>query len=522
MSGLDRAIRDVARGWTPASTALAAALVLAIYNLAPLALGTEALLERVPDDAFYYLVLSRNFLETGRWTFDGIAPASGFHILFAYIVAGLYGLWPEAGLETVYAVVVLLNTVLVATAVYLLSRVAERLGFGSGLAGVLLVAISAVGVRLPGFPMESGLVVFFSAAAFYVAAGLVPRHRAVAIAFVVGVLGVLSRSDWGAMPFALLAASLAHMWWHSTFDRHTLTVLLALCAGAIAGEVIVALHTHHFTGGFVQKSGAVKHFWASHQGYTPLPGMARVVELLGPGGVPRAATLLAALVACGGILFRRDWRRLIDNALVPAAVLIIAGYIFVYSLNGAVQYWYAASFFAAVAILSAAAWSALPARLTWVKNTAVAVFLAGAVYQLANPPWTWAPAMREAGLYLRQQPEIAPVGAWNAGIISYFSGRSLTNLDGLVNDEIYPNLVAGSLARYIHERGIRYLVDFPDIFSDVGAIKGGFPDGRLPTCIRALKSFRSDRPFAGTSLTLFEVDQVCIAAAARVPGESTP
>src|SRR5450432_3894578 len=31
----------------------------------------------LPDDAFYYLVLGRNFSLLHRWTLDGVAPATG-------------------------------------------------------------------------------------------------------------------------------------------------------------------------------------------------------------------------------------------------------------------------------------------------------------------------------------------------------------------------------------------------------------------------------------------------------------
>jgi len=43
----------------------------------------------VPDDAFYYLKLAHNRAELGWWTFDGVSPTSGFHLLHAYLLAGM-------------------------------------------------------------------------------------------------------------------------------------------------------------------------------------------------------------------------------------------------------------------------------------------------------------------------------------------------------------------------------------------------------------------------------------------------
>ncbi len=82
----------------------------------------------MPDDAFYYLVLCQNFAAKGFWTFDGEHWASGFHLLFGYLIAAIYWVCPGISLEAIYALVVIINTALVAAAVYLLARVNESLG----------------------------------------------------------------------------------------------------------------------------------------------------------------------------------------------------------------------------------------------------------------------------------------------------------------------------------------------------------------------------------------------------------
>ncbi len=252
------------------------------------------------------------------------------------------------------------------------------------------------------------------------------------------------------MPFALLAgAAGTHVVAREVRPRCA-EILSRVCARARwLAKSLVALHTYAFTGGLVQRSASIKHFWASVQGYTPLPGVARVVELLGPYVIPRPI-MLGIIAGLAGLIAWRGWLpKVLDNRLAPGCLLIILGYWAVYSLNGSVQYWYAATFFAAVAVLSSAAWALLPADLVAVRTAMAALFLGSAVYQFANPPWPWAPAMVEAGRYLRSEPAVAPVGAWNAGIISYFSGRPVINLDGLVNDDVYPAIVSGRLARYV-------------------------------------------------------------------------
>ena len=53
----------------------------------------------------------------------------------------------------------------------------------------------------------------------------------------------------------------------------------------------------------------------------------------------------------------------------------------------------------------------------------------------------------------------AVVGAWNAGILAYFSGHTVVNLDGVINDDVIPYLERADLSDYLDIRGITLLVD---------------------------------------------------------------
>ncbi|RZK91261.1 MAG: hypothetical protein EOO66_12400 [Methylobacterium sp.] len=294
-----------------------------------------------------------------------------------------------------------------------------------------------------------------------------------------------------------------------------LRVPLLLCFGALVGIGLVTLHTHHFTGGFVQRSASIKHFWASVSGYTPWPGVARVVELFGPSGLPR---ILVPVVLAGlavRIALRGRLRGLLDHPLSLGSVAAILGYVAVYSLNGAVQYWYAATFFSAVALLAAGLAANLAPRGA-VVPLLIGLYAASAVWRFAHPPWPWQVATMEAGLMLRAEPGLAPVGAWNAGIVAYFAARPVMNLDGLVNDDVYPAVVEGRLAPYLADRGIRYLVDFPTLFSESGGRRGGYADGTLARCAVPERTIRPDLPFDGTPLTLYRIAPACLTARPRL------
>jgi hypothetical protein len=228
--------------------------------------------------------------------------------------------------------------------------------------------------------------------------------------------------------------------------------------------------------------------------------------------LPRGVTLAGLAVAGVALVWSREGRQALLGRAAIAALLVVFGYTLVYMFNGSVQYWYAANYFAAVAVLLSMLFARLPERLSALGPAAVAVWLAGAAYQYAHPPWTWAPAMVEAGRALKASPALSPVGSWNAGIISFFAERPVINLDGLVNDAVHPHITGGTLARFVDEADIRYLADFADIFSDAGGRRGGYADGRLRACVRPLRTFRPERAFADTPLTLYDVDQSCLEA----------
>lgn len=520
---------------SPRAAALVALVAGLVFGLLPALLGPEAIVARIPDDAFYYFVLAKNFVAQGTWTFDGAHAATGFHLLFGYLLAGLYAVAPGIGFVPLYVLVCLMNAVMMAGAVHLLATVCrEEFGDRGGL-GILLVALSAGGLHLVAFPMESGLVVFLAALGVSIASRAMRGHEGLGVerlgverlgaaALATGVAGVLARSDYVVLPFALAGGLVLHLAWHRRRPARSHAALAWLCLGALVGLGLVTLHTYAFTGGLVQRSASVKHFWASVSGYTALPGIARVVELFQPYALPRTLVPIALAAALAWIAWRRRLGPLLDNPLVLGALAAIAGYAAVCTLNGAVQYWYAATFFAAVAVLAAALVTELPIRGRVVPLALVALYAASAGLRFANPPWPWQVATMQAGTLLRDDPTVGPVGAWNAGIVAYFAGRPVVNLDGLVNDDVYPAIVSGRLAAYLGANKIAYLVDFPSMLSPAGGARGGYADGTLVRCARPERTIAPAATFDGTPLTLFKVDLACTEAAPRprTAGASVP
>jgi hypothetical protein len=68
--------------------------------------------------------------------------------------------------------------------------------------------------------------------------------------------------------------------------------------------------------------------------------------------------------------------------------------------------------------------------------------------------------MYEVASWINQnvKPE-EKVGAFNSGIYAYYSGRTVVNLDGLVNNDAAVSLRARELDLYVQAAKIKYLVD---------------------------------------------------------------
>jgi hypothetical protein len=66
-------------------------VMLVVFDLQVLSAPESIQVQYIPDDAFYYLVLAKNFRKLGVWTFDsGYSLTSGFHPLLAYLLTLIY------------------------------------------------------------------------------------------------------------------------------------------------------------------------------------------------------------------------------------------------------------------------------------------------------------------------------------------------------------------------------------------------------------------------------------------------
>ena len=261
------------------------------------------------------------------------------------------------------------------------------------------------------------------------------------------------------------------------------------------GLLTVTLHTHWISGEWVQASARQKLRWAGLTGYSMKPGWTLVLEFFNSSAVTngwtRSGVWLARMLALGvgagalaGLRRRGGWA-------LGAMLSVVVGYVILYRYNsGAMQEWYVGEFEVPLALLAAGALAAAPARRL-AMGVVMVLCLWGAVVSLRQHQGEDSP-FYTAGVYLRAHPELRPAGAWNAGMLGYVSGGGVVNLDGLVNDRVYPYAASGNLLDYVRERKLRTIIDFPTMVDPAAmaangparlAERNGYGDGRLQGCL---------------------------------------
>jgi hypothetical protein len=178
--------------------------------------------------------------------------------------------------------------------------------------------------------------------------------------------------------------------------------------------------------------------------------------------------------------------------------------------NSGIQPWYIAVIEAPIAVLAGGGLSFYVARWRWPTLTLTAALCCWGVGHSYAGQFSWQRPLWNAGMYVRAHPEVRPVGAWNSGIISYFAGGEVTNLDGLVNDSILPYAKAGTLLEYVERRRLRTIVDYSTWFRPFIALNGGYANGDLARCLETVDVLKGDPDVdAWNTVRLFVVKPEC-------------
>ncbi len=496
------AVRVVGRTYTaPMTIALGAlhsrrayaALALAVMVIASASATTwlawrsieHLIAHSVSDDAFYYFQAARTITDGGGVSVDGEVWANGFHPLWLLIllpvsVAG-------AGDETAIHIALTISGVAVALSGMVLYATARRLGLselasliatGLYLSNPVIIYMSVNGLET-GINLTVFVVVLYAFVRCWQEPS--PMHE-IAVSLAAGLL-VLSRTDYGITAAVLLLAlalraradpgSLAALglpavgitapwfaWNIAVFDSP-----LQTSAGAIPYV------THElFPAPDATRAEIARHALQQlqHGAYDVLP---YVYFTPGSDQAHDAVFALGALVAAAVVLVvtsrNREWLLALGLLGVPMIGLVAQ-----LIAHGAVRWylreWYLVAVFPLLALLIGLLLETLwQNRAGMVASAGVLALVLAAVTVKSNDTYAdgWYGLqldMLDAARWIdSESPPDARVGAFNSGIVGYFSHRTTVNLDGVMSPDAFDAIRERRVASYIEERRITYLADFP-------------------------------------------------------------
>ncbi len=516
-------------------------LNLVIFSIIFISVPIELKVQYIPDDAFYYLTLARNFATSNLWTFDsGISLTSGFHLLFAYLLTSIFELFQPDSAEFILGGLILSGFF---SAIFVL--IATYLGFKQKNPFFLMIfalIISSTNfivntVSITEWSLTLLFALLYCVYFFYCVKGgfHLSSHL---ILFTLGFLGSLARADYGLLPFSITCATTL-LYVFKVFPKNQLFLSIAGLLGAFWGLVAGFGHNYLFTMEFLQSSARMKAHWAELTEPNYFVVFIFILQILGLFGSAAMAFISIRLSALLLYKFRTRANRSLNIFLsdcyqlviihfepskllmIWSSIICLIGYSIFYSRNPAIQNWYTSNLIVPIMMLF---YGSSDFILSKIKKKSriffMALFLSALVirgfrlYPLnANhSPWPHQKVMLNAGMYLKEYGASLPngrVGAWNAGIIGYYQGGHVVNLDGLVNNDIYRFAVKNELPTYLVAKNIICLIDFEIMFSDEHRrMRGGYNDTEFIDKLLPIKVFSSeDEGSFWKHLTLYQITE---------------
>ena len=444
----------------------------------------------IPDDATYYFKAAQ-YLAAGKgFTFDGIHQTNGFHPLWLLVLWPLYRFVPGSP-EMLLRLSLVLQIALLAAATLILFRVhraffSRRVGLVSLVLFLSLLYFRAIN------GMESALLVLMLALCFYVAWRGAPfsTDRAMA-SFGFGLtlgLVTLARLDMIFLPLIVCAVLAARAVTAGPARPTAWRRLLVTAAGfmALLGPYLLYNQVAH--GGLMPISGALKssfpHLKALRQILADMREFAVHTILAGVAGA------YLALYGARSVLGRQpeDGREFHRGAMaiMAGAVVLHFAYTMLF-MKWAIFGWYFIPYAALIPLLvSEAVQRALAWRVMsgagglgyWAAISLLVVVGGIRVHRINFWPVdsSWHVAAYDAAQWVRAHTAADAVMAMaDAGHLSYFSGRSVINLDGIANNrELQVVIRSGRLGEYLKANRVQYLAQYQ--FWSMPAVSSGAYD----------------------------------------------
>ncbi len=446
----------------------------------------------ISDDAYYYFNVAPHIGSGVGPSADGITRTTGFHPLYAFILAGIHRV-TQPSIDGFVSQATILNALLhMAAAVFLYLGAARWWGRWAGIVVALLWLINphAVKIRMAG--LEGSLYAALLALVIWQVSVLLHRRvelspaRYLSASLWLGVstgLMIVSRTD-----SMLLAPLLAVILWMAGARLpigHRLLAVFLFATPAVLPFAAWLLYVHEHTGLWVQGSAAVKREWRrfidSERAWYATAGASAVAAILYAMEVAVKVPALKWMASALPLLGRTP-----AGQGAPLLQRLTLHALWIFPLALGVAY--------AVMLDRVRSWYYVPGLITLTFLSAgagVLLYRASTLNRLQRlahrtlPLLAWLVLIESSAIFARDMVEgqdseqqlamaaaswleknVPPgtrVGCWHSGIVQYYTPTvDVINLDGLANNDILDILHGRkTLNEYWDEKGITVIVGEP-------------------------------------------------------------
>jgi len=470
--------------------AIAIGLVIRLYLSW---LDVETLIDKfLGEDHFYYLTLARNIALGKGVTFDGLAATNGFHPLYPFMLVPLFKFTYADISMPVHLALTMLSLFNVLTAIFVF-KIVEILGSRkAGLLAALLWLFNPYVISLMLTGVEGALYAFFiSASIFWYLRIRLRNQYTLKNMLILGVLiGItfLCRTDAIFLFVAVLLDLGYKLLRQSGLSVNSLSRTAIYCFAALAVASPWLIWNLANFGTIMQTSGQSIAYMmhqrylferGSYLSFSFVVGLAcgvmGLIDLVLQFATGHALLSVLVLGLVGGVALsqvaRQSGNRLKDWKIgnLNFALLFVIFLVAYYALwQWTTQPWYFMSMVLVATLYIGLATDFLGRNINVGKYispnkalTLIFVFIAmvfvfrGAMLYDSHTPNI---ALYQSAVWIKENiPEDQRIGAFEAGILGYYSGKTVINLDGVMNNNAAQAFRNNKLLEYIEQEDIAYI-----------------------------------------------------------------
>jgi hypothetical protein len=469
----------------------------------------------IPDDAFYYITIAKQKNEARIWTFDGFNSTSGFHFLHAKVLEMIYMVFPEISVKSLFIIFGVLCSFGLALLLFTILNYTDSSNYPNKLIIIVPFLLPAT-LRLSEMIMESWIIPTVLGLTLFLARKVTNVVGLRILLLVMGFLGVLARTDFLIITTCAFISVLGLECLRrlkglkpadSSHEMLKIVTASYFVIGSIFGEAFISGRNYLMNNELVQMSVQIKRKWSDILGNPIELSLLQFFKFVSPFefsvlGLTSLKLLMALLalflLVCLISVWKNAYLTLQEGqvfcllyALISIPLLIL---FFRYNA-GSLQPWYSVTYVPTVICIIVSMHAIAGKKFLKSLSFFVVIFLvlsnlfgSGIQGQFKSHE-----IMYRTALILGNENSHERIGAWNAGILKYFSNQNIVNLDGLMNDSAAKYILSDTLYDYIAKNRIKRLVDFSGTISNPKSeLKYGLTNGEISRCFSPVRLFTGD------------------------------